>query len=175
LRTLRTVCLTAIAAAALAACDQGPAAGGPDATALAAEVETLKAQVATFQADADAATKPHADQGPGVYFVNLKDGQTVTSPVRIVFGLYGLGIAPALIEKEKTGHHHLLVDTELTEEEKQFAIPNDPQHIHFGGGQTETTLELTPGQHTLQLALGDLHHELMEPPIMSPKITITVK
>jgi hypothetical protein len=80
-----------------------------------------------------------------------------------------------MMEKEKTGHHHLLVDTQLSDEEMKFAIPNDAQHIHFGGGQTETTLTLGPGQHTLQLVFGDLHHEQLKPPVMSQKITITVK
>lgn len=168
----------AIAAFGLAGCEKSetPAAtGGPDAAALQTEVNGLAAKVATLEADKAAMTAPHADAGPAVYFVNLKDGDTVSSPVRVVFGLYGLGVAPAGIEKEKTGHHHLLVDTQLTDEEMKFAIPNDATHIHFGGGQTETTLPLTPGQHTLQLVLGDKAHELMKPPVMSQKITITVK
>jgi hypothetical protein len=175
---IRLTALTFIAALGLQACDNAsaPAAGGTDATTLASENETLKAKIATLEADVADAAAPHKDEGPAVYFVNLKDGQTVTSPVRVVFGLYGNGVAPALTAKEKTGHHHLLVDTELSDEEKQFSIPNDAQHIHFGGGQTETKLELTPGQHTLQLVFGDLNHELHKPtPIMSQKITITVK
>lgn len=175
--TTRTLILAACAAMALAACNPAPAApaGGADAAALTTENEALKARIATFEADKAAATAPHADAGPGLYFVNLKSGDVVSSPVRIVFGLYGKGVAPALIAKENTGHHHLLVDTQLTDEEMQFAIPNDAQHIHFGGGQTETTLELTPGEHTLQLVMGDLNHEQMKPPLMSERITITVK
>lgn len=155
-------------------------AGCSPAADTSAELEQLRAANAEMTArlaapqTPDAA--PHADAAPQVYFVNLKDGDTVTSPFRVVFGLSGMGVAPALIEKEKTGHHHLLVDTELSAEEMQFAIPNDAQHIHFGGGQTETVLELPPGPHTLQLVFGDLNHELHKPtPILSKKITVTVQ
>lgn len=129
--------------------------------------------LAAYQAEA---VKPHADAGPGVYFVNLHDGQTVTSPFRVVFGLYGMGIAPAGIEKENTGHHHLMVDTEMTHEEMGATIPNDAQHIHYGAGLTEAVLTLPPGQHTLQLVFGDKDHVPHKPaPIMSQKITITVQ
>ena len=99
----------------------------------------------------------------------------MSSPFRVVFGVSGLGVAPALTEKELTGHHHLLINTELSEEEMEYAIPNDDQHRHFGGGQTETVLDLPPGQHTLQLNFGDLNHEQFDPPVMSEKITITVE
>jgi hypothetical protein len=111
-----------------------------------------------------------------VYFVNLRDGMTVPQSFRVVFGASGIGVAPALTDKPNTGHHHLLIDTELSDEEKQFAIPNDEQHMHFGGGQTEVVLQLSPGPHTLQLAFGDLNHELHKPtPIMSEKITVNVQ
>ena len=122
------------------------------------------------------AVKIHGAAGPMVYFVNLRDGMTVPQSFRVVFGASGIGVAPALTDKPNTGHHHLLIDTELSEEEKQFAIPNDEQHMHFGGGQTEVVLQLSPGPHTLQLAFGDLNHELHKPtPIMSEKITINVQ
>jgi len=113
--------------------------------------------------------------GASVYFINLKDGDTVTSPFKVQFGLTGMGIAPAGVEKEKTGHHHLLIDTTLSAEEMKGAIPADPQHVHFGGGQTETTVTLPPGQHTLQLVLGDWSHIPHDPAVMSPVITVTVK
>jgi hypothetical protein len=163
----------ALGLAVLIACSPQPAAG-PDAETTA-RIDSLQASLATLENDKLAAAKPHADAGPAVYFVNLKDGDTVTSPVRVVFGLYGMGIAPALIEKENTGHHHLLVDTEIPAEEMEFAIPNDPQHIHFGGGQTETVVELTPGQHTLKLVFADLNHTPLNPSIESPTITINVQ
>lgn len=175
---MRIAALTAATVSAfalLAACNPtAPAATGPTADESAAATAAAVAEARA--ADAAAATAVHTDPGPAVYFVNLKDGETVTSPFRVVFGVYGKGVAPALIDKENTGHHHLLIDTELSDEEKQFAIPNDPQHMHFGGGQTETVLQLPAGTHTLQLVFGDLNHELHKPtPMMSQKITITVK
>lgn len=119
-------------------------------------------------------TTPITSTTPVVYFANLKNGDSVQSPFRVVFGLHGLGVAPAGVDHANTGHHHLLIDTTLSAEEMQFAIPKDEQHVHFGGGQTETTLDLPPGQHTLQLVLGDLNHELHDTPVMSDVITITV-
>jgi hypothetical protein len=116
-----------------------------------------------------------APTGAAVYFINPKNHATVTSPFKVQFGLTGMGIAPAGVEKEKTGHHHLLIDTKLSDEEAKAPLPMDAQHMHFGGGQTETTLTLPPGQHTLQLVLGDWSHVPFSPPIVSPVITIRVK
>ena len=116
-----------------------------------------------------------------VYFVGLADGDTVSSPVTVVFGLSGMGVAPAGTEKENTGHHHLLIDRppfgegEDGAEELEYGIPADDNHVHFGGGQTEVTLDLPPGQHTLQLVLGDAGHVPHSTPIMSEVITITVE
>ncbi len=110
-----------------------------------------------------------------VYFITLKDGATVKSPFKVQFGLSGMGVAPAGVEKEKTGHHHIIIDTELTAEELKESIILDEKHVHFGGGQTETTLTLAPGKHTLQLVLGDWSHIPHNPPIMSDKITVTVE
>jgi hypothetical protein len=116
-----------------------------------------------------------------VYFANLADGQTVSSPVRVVFGLRGMGVAPAGTEKEMTGHHHLLVNRpplgegEDGENELSNGIPSDENHLHFGGGQTEVDIELPPGQHTLQLVLGDAGHVPHSTPIVSEVITITVE
>src|SRR5262249_783765 len=95
-----------------------------------------------------------------VYFinVNVKDGDTVKSPFKIQFGLSGMGVAPAGVEKPNTGHHHVLLDTTPTPEQAKLPIPGDEHHLHFGGGQTETTLTLAPGRHTLQLVLGDWSH-----------------
>jgi hypothetical protein len=124
-------------------------------------------------AAAQAQTAPPA--GATVYFINLKDKQTVTSPFKVQFGLGGMGVAPAGVEKDKTGHHHLLIDTKLSNEEAQAPIAMDAQHMHFGGGQTETTLTLPPGQHTLQLVLGDWSHIPFSPLVASPIITVTVK
>ena len=112
---------------------------------------------------------------PGVelYFIAPNDGDTVTSPVTVKFGLKNMGIAPAGVNVENTGHHHLLVDTALPALNQP--IPADDQHVHFGKGQTETSLNLAPGKHTLQLLLGDHVHTPHNPPVMSKQITITVK
>jgi len=122
-----------------------------------------------------------APEGAEVYFVNLNDGDTVSSPVTVVFGLSGMGVAPAGTEKDKTGHHHLLIDRpplgegEDGAEELTYGLPADDNHIHFGGGQTEVTLDLAPGQHSLQLVLGDHNHVPHDPPVTSDVITITVE
>ncbi|GAB4574146.1 MAG: DUF4399 domain-containing protein [Rhodothalassiaceae bacterium] len=112
---------------------------------------------------------------PRVYFVNLHDGDMVTSPFKVVFGLENFGVAPAGVEKAKTGHHHLLIDTEFKDEDKGYPLPADEHHRHFGGGQTETVLDLPPGEHVLQLMLGDHNHVPFNPPIMSERITIRVE
>ena len=162
----------------LAACnDSKPAPDAATATEneskMSDRIVSLEQTIADMESEAVAL---HADAGPAVYFVNLRDGMTVPQSFRVVFGAYGIGVAPALVDKPNTGHHHLLIDTEMTAEEMQFAIPNDAQHMHFGGGQTEVVLQLGPGQHTLQLAFGDMNHELHKPThIMSKKITLTVQ
>jgi hypothetical protein len=113
--------------------------------------------------------------GAKVYFINLKNGNAVSSPVLVQFGLSGMGIAPAGVQKAKTGHHHLLIDTELSKAQMEYAIPSDENHLHFGGGQTETLLKLKPGKHTLQLILGDWSHVPHNPPVMSERITVYVQ
>ena len=110
-----------------------------------------------------------------VYFINIKDGDTVTSPVTIRFGLSGMGIAPAGTQAPDTGHHHLLIDTTLEGEALNEPIPMDQHHLHFGKGQTEASIDLSKGQHTLQLVLGDWSHVPHKPPVMSERITITVE
>jgi len=118
-----------------------------------------------------------APAGAEVYFISPQDGETVSSPVTVRFGLKGMGVAPAGVEdKANTGHHHLLIDTDaLSGPALDEPIPADDHHKHFGGGQTETTIELAPGTHTLQLVLGDWSHIPHNPPVMSQIITITVK
>jgi hypothetical protein len=113
-------------------------------------------------------------QDAEVYIISPKDGETVTSPVTVRFGLKGMGVAPAGIDKSGTGHHHLLIDVPDRPALDQ-PLPADDQHKHFGGGQTEATIELPPGQHTLQLIMGDMNHVPHDPPVISEKITITVK
>lgn len=122
-----------------------------------------------------------APEGAAVYFVNLSDGDTVDSPVTVVFGLEGMGVAPAGMEADATGHHHVLIDRPPLgegpngEEELNSSLPADDHHRHFGGGQTEVTLDLEPGPHTLQLVLADHNHVPHDPPVTSDVITIAVK
>jgi Domain of unknown function (DUF4399) len=110
--------------------------------------------------------------GAKVYFVDLIDGATIGPNTTIHFGLRGMGIAPAGFSKANTGHHHLLVDAELPPLDQP--IPNDDNHLHFGAGQTEVELNLSPGPHTLQLLLGDANHIPHSPPVMSDRIHVTV-
>jgi hypothetical protein len=111
--------------------------------------------------------------GAEVYFIAPADGATLTGPVTVKFGLRGMGIAPAGITLDHTGHHHLIIDSDLPP--LGAPIPTDARHVHFGKGQTETTLDLKPGKHTLQLLLGDFAHTPHEPALKSSKITIMVK
>lgn len=108
-----------------------------------------------------------------VYIISPQDGDTVSNPVTIQFGLKGMGVAPAGVDKPNTGHHHLLIDADVPP--LDAPIPADDNHRHFGGGQTEVTLDLPPGRHTLQLLLADKTHIPHDPPVLSRKITIIVK
>lgn len=120
-----------------------------------------------------------APEGAEVYIISPEDGATVPSPVTVQFGMRGMGVAPAGVEQEGTGHHHLFVNRAPFGEEDTDApgmnIPSDDTHRHFGGGQTEVTLELEPGAHTLQLVAGDHNHIPHDPPVISEVITITVE
>jgi len=112
--------------------------------------------------------------GAEVYIVSPKDGAKVKGPVTVVFGLKGMGIAPAGIKFDNTGHHHLLIDTDPPAD-LSLPMPANEKNVHFGKGQTETTLTLPPGKHTLQLVLADSLHTPHEPAVISKKITITVE
>ena len=116
---------------------------------------------------------PAAFAETDVYFVTPQDGDTVSAEFTVRFGLRGMGVAPAGVELPNTGHHHLLIDMDTLPPMDQ-PLPKSDQLRHFGGGQTETTLSLSPGQHTLQLLLGNFSHIPHDPPVMSEKITITV-
>ena len=109
---------------------------------------------------------------PKVYFINLEDGDRVESPFLIQFGLSGMGIAPAGTDRKNTGHHHLLIDVNDIDLSKP--IPTSSNHIHFGGGQTESLVDLLPGNYSIQLVLGDMTHTPHNPPITSQRINITV-
>lgn len=140
------------------------------AAAAAAQEPAPPPAPATVEAPARTPAPPEAR----VYISYPKSGATVTNPFLVRFALSGMGVAPAGVERPSTGHHHLLIDVEEPPAADKF-IPADDYHIHFGGGQTETRLTLPPGEHTLQLLLGDKNHIPHDPVVISKVITITVQ
>ena len=152
-------CSLLIAAVGLAACseEQPARTAPPESQAVSDALKALR--------------KP-APPGAVVYFISPRNGERVTNPVTVVFGLKGMGVAPAGVDMPDTGHHHLLVDTDLAN--PNVPLPQDAAHLHFGDGQTQAKLELPPGAHRLQLVLGDHLHIPHEPPVMSEAITIEV-
>lgn len=157
--------LTVLWALALAAC-------GPDA-------EPPQAPAASTAANAPAAnatgneSRSAAPEGARVYFITPRDGATVANPVRVEFGIEGMEVVPAGQAAPRSGHHHLLVDTQQPASDRP--IPADANHIHFGDGSTSTELTLEPGEHTLQLLFADHLHIPHDPPVSSQPITITVE
>jgi hypothetical protein len=117
--------------------------------------------------------KSPTPEGAEVYIVSPANGETVTSPVRVVFGLSNMGVAPAGVNHEHTGHHHLIIDAPLPD--MNLPIPADDNYRHFGKGQTETVIELAPGKHTLQLLMGNFIHVPHADPVVSEVVEITVK
>ncbi len=122
---------------------------------------------------ADAPSTHTAPEGAEVYIISPADGAHVSSPFTVKFGLRGMGVAPAGVDKPDTGHHHLLIDVDTLPPAGQ-PIPADDKHVHFGGGQTEAEVTLPSGTHTLQLDLGDMNHVPFDPPLVSRKITVHV-
>ena len=125
-------------------------------------------------ASAVAADRTPSPAGAEVYIVSPKDGVKVKGPVTVVFGLKGMGIAPAGIKFDNSGHHHLLIDTD-SPTDLSLPLPADDHNVHFGKGQTETTVTLPPGKHTLQLVFADYLHTPHDPALVSKKITVTVE
>ena len=121
-----------------------------------------------------AADRTPSPAGAEVYIVSPKDGAKVKGAVTVVFGLKGMGIAPAGVKFDNSGHHHLLIDTD-SPTDLSLPLPADDHNVHFGKGQTETTLTLSPGKHTLQLVLADYLHTPHVPAVISKKITIVVE
>ena len=138
-------------------------------------IRTLSIMIAVMAAGGAAFAESYRTSAPAgavAYIISPKDGEAVQGPVTVVFGLKGMGVCPAGLQKANTGHHHLLIDTGLP----SFGDPigKDENHRHFGGGQTEAVIDLEPGNHTLQLLLGDHNHIPHFPPVMSEKINIRV-
>jgi Domain of unknown function (DUF4399) len=121
------------------------------------------------------ADRAAAPAGAEVYFIAPQNGAKVHGPVTVKFGLKGMGVAPAGIKFDNTGHHHLLVDTELSAVNLDQPLPASDKVVHFGKGQTETSITLPPGKHTLQLLFADSLHQSFDPALTSKKITITVE
>ncbi|WP_197493286.1 DUF4399 domain-containing protein [Woeseia oceani] len=135
--------------------------------------QTQEAAPAASSTAPTALPRSTAPQAARLYFIEPTDGATVTSPVRIEFGLDGMDVVPAGTEAPMSGHHHVIIDAELPAFDQP--IPADEHHVHFGDGRTVTDLPLAPGEHTLQLLLGDHLHIPHQPPVSSEVITITVE
>lgn len=163
--SLPTLLLTATAL--LAACSRSePApAEAPAAPAAAAPAPTAAAPASL--------TSEAPPENARVYFADLANGAEVSSPLLVKFGVEGIAVAPAGSTEPATGHHHLVIDAELPAYDQP--IPADAHYVHFGKGQTETTIELTPGPHTLQMVFANGVHVPFNPPLVSEKITVTVK
>lgn len=153
--------------AALAACLLAGCGGEP------ADPPAATAEPAEKPAPAAALPRTPSPEGAAVTILTPADGDTVSNPVHIEFGIEGMLVMPAGTEHPMSGHHHLLVDTDLPD--PGMPIPKDAHHIHFGDGSTSTDLTLEPGEHTLQLLLGDHLHIPHDPPVVSEPITITVE
>lgn len=159
----------------LAACGRSepePAASTPNPAPSAAPV-TVVAQAAPAAAPAAGLPRTPSPAGASAYIISPVDGSTVSSPVRVVFGLKGFGVVPAGIQRADAGHHHLLIDSAMPP--LGLPIPNDATHVHFGRGQTEADVVLTPGRHELRLLLGDHLHVPHDPPLVSAPVVITVQ
>jgi hypothetical protein len=151
----------------LAACGQQPDSepAGPAATPAAAEAAATEA--------APVLERTAAPEGARVFFISPTDGATASSPLTVEFGIEGMTVVRAGDMTPASGHHHLIVDSDLPDLGQP--IPADAQHIHFGDASTTTVLELEPGEHTLQLLLGDHRHVPHEPPVMSGRITVIIE
>ena len=165
---MRRILFTALAALpVLVACGSGTTDEPADTAAEAPAAAEPTADVAT------ALPRTPSAEGARVFFISPADGATVSNPVKVVFGIEGMDVAPAGDTTPQTGHHHLLIDTGLPD--LGMPIPADDNHVHFGKGQAETEITLSPGEHTLQMLLGDHLHIPHDPPLTSDPITIYVE
>lgn len=162
---MRTPCLALLALASLLAACTGDQSAPPETAAVpeAAPVEQAAAGL----------PRTASPDGARVFFISPSNGETVRNPVQVVFGIEGMTVVPAGDDMPHSGHHHLLIDTDLPD--PGLPIPKDDRHVHFGDGSTETEITLEPGEHTLQLLLGDHLHIPHDPPVTSEPITIMVE
>jgi hypothetical protein len=154
--------LVAVLTICVGACDTQPAATAPGVS-----------DAATPPAAAAALQRTPSPAGARVFFITPADGETVSNPVKIEFGIEGMAVARAGTEQPDSGHHHLLIDAGLPA--LDLPIPADANYIHFGDGSTSTEISLSPGSHTLRMLLGDYRHVPHDPPVTSDIITITVQ
>ncbi len=150
-----------------AACGQEGAETVPTAEEPAAKMETE-----LTRAPAAMARTPSTD-GAQVFFITPADGEVVSNPIRLEFGLNGMEVVPAGDKRPGSGHHHLVIDAGLPD--FGLPVPADQHHIHFGGGSSQVELTLPAGQHTLQLLLADYLHVPHDPPVFSKRITVAVE
>jgi len=141
--------------------------------AFAAAPAACAAETAAKSAATPAIARTPRPAEAKLYIISPQNGETVASPVTVRFGLTGMGVAPAGVASPNTGHHHLIIDSPVPAFDAP--LPKDDKHLHFGAGQTETSVALAPGKHTLQLVLADKDHVPLDPPLLSDAITITVK
>jgi hypothetical protein len=133
----------------------------------------LAAALASVPCAVQAQGKPAAKDAL-LYFIWPQNGATMKGGFWCRFGLRGMGVTHAGDDFQNSGHHHLLIDVNEPLDANE-PIPQDKNHVHFGAGQTEARVELPPGKHTLQLVLGDAKHYPFSPPLVSEKITVTIK
>ena len=159
--TIRTALLLTVATLAGACTSEQPEAG------------TTAVAPATVGRSPAAMPRRPAPEEASVHFVTPEDGAIVSSPVRVVFAITGMDLVPAGKDAENSGHHHVLIDTDLPD--LSLPIPADEKHVHFGDGSATAELELPPGKHTLQLLFADYLHIPHDAPVYSERITITVE
>jgi hypothetical protein len=149
------------------------ACGGETADEAAATAAEEPAAAASVAEPASELPRTPSPDGARVFFISPADGDTVTNPVHIVFGIEGMDVLPAGTDAPHSGHHHILIDADLPD--LGMPIPASDNYVHFGDGRTETEITLEPGEHTLQMLLGDHIHIPHDPPVMSKKITVYVQ
>ncbi len=137
------------------------------------QAHTEPATATEAAAEPAAIPRTASADGASVFFITPADGATVSNPIGVEFGISGMDVVKAGDNQPHSGHHHLLIDTGLPD--LGLPIPADEHHVHFGDGSSSTEITLPPGEHTLQMLLGDHLHIPHNPPLVSERITITVE